>query len=99
MSNEKDNSDGGAGRRSRRITPPLGLPSPAAAVRTIAQLKDVLLRLVGVCDQMGQLVQEDGFTPRSRAVMSEGGDEFADLSSVAAGTARALKRFAQTQDE
>lgn len=97
--NEKDDGHGGAERRSRRITPAIGLPSAEATVRTIDQLEERLRRALGLCGEAKRLVRQDGFAARSRAVMSEAGDEFADLSTVAAGTGRALKRFAQSQQD
>jgi hypothetical protein len=95
----KKDGDGGQERRSRRITPALGLPSAEATVRTLEQLEDRLRRALGVVGAAKRVVREDGRSPRSRALMSEAGDNFADLSTVAAGTGRAMKRFAQSQQD
>lgn len=84
----------GDGRRDRKSTPAIGLPTPEATIRQVAQLRGTLERTVDLCRSVEALVREGGFDARSRAFLIEVGEHFEEMSTIAAGTGRALLRLA-----
>lgn len=96
MPNDSQKGAGDGGReRERKSTPAIGLPTPEATIRQVAQLRVTLERTVELCRSVEKLVREGGFDARARAFMRETGEHWEEeLSPIAAGTGRALRRLA-----
>ena len=90
-----DEPTGGGESRSRKETPPNGLPTPEATARRLGQLRATIGRTGELCGSAERLVLEGGYDARARAVMDDLADHFEALANIAAGTARALRRLAK----
>lgn len=94
MADERKKVGAGAGDRDRKNTPALGVSSPEATADRVRQLAATLGRTRELCGDVERLVLEGGYDARTRTVMEELAEHFEDLSNIAAGTSRSLRRLA-----
>lgn len=94
MSDERKKNGTGDGDRERKSTPAIGLATPETTAERVRQLSATLGRTRELCGDVERLVLEGGYDSRTRTVMEELAEHFEDLSNIAAGTSRSLRRLA-----